>query len=139
MNKDTDVTDTVEPREALLTQCIVLMRLIIEEYGEESGEKMWDHICDALPDTVKRHLLMKMIVGNFSNRIVIRHAKMSAQKVPMIKAVREVDNRKLGLREAKDLVDKLYESPNTGSISLHVDLDNRIWAMEKLSCAGFVV
>lgn len=97
-------------RELLLREAIAFMQVIIKEYGEEKGEQMWDTIVTTLDPSVKRQILMMMLTGNYSTKIVLRGFRGEPKKVNAIKAVRAVTG--LGLKEAKEITDKFYGDYN---------------------------
>ena len=135
---------STETRDALVNQAFCFMRTLIDEFGPEEGEKMWETISATLPKGVRTQLLMTMLTGGAGDRITIRDTKMSAQKVPMIKALREHDIRDLGLKESKELVDALtgtgyFEGQPRKSIEVHIKPSDRSYIVNRLSEAGFVI
>lgn len=93
-------------RENMIREAISFMQAVIAEYGEEKGEEMWDTIVTTLDPSVKRQILMTMLTGNFGTKIVLRGFIGQPKKVNAIKAVRSITG--LGLKEAKDIVDRCY-------------------------------
>ena len=135
---------STETRDALINQAFCFMRALIDEFGPEAGAEMWDTISATLPKGVRTQLLMTMLTGSAGDRITIRDTKMSAQKVPLIKALREYDSRGLGLKEAKEMVDELTGTGwSTGrprkAIEVHIKPNDRSYIINRLSDAGFVV
>lgn len=133
-----------DARERLINHAFCLMRAIIDEFGAEEGEKMWETISETMPRSVRSQMLMMMITGATMDRIVVKHAKMSANKVHMIKALRATDSRGLGLKEAKEMVDTLtgtgyFKNNSAAAIEVHVNPEDRYKVINELSAVGFVI
>jgi hypothetical protein len=112
------------------------MRSITEAFGNEEGMKLWDTIADTLDPDVKGQIFFAMLTGEYNGIVTLTGSSAHANKVSLIKAVRSVDNRRLGLKEAKDICDMLWEGKPQ---KLHVDPKNRNMVMRELRDAGFYV
>lgn len=121
----------------IVTNGLHFMRAITEAYGAEEGMKLWETIADALDPDVKGQIFFAMITGEYNNRITLRGYHMGSNKVSLIKAVRSVDCRGPGLKEAKDVVDALEF---TGKHQLvEVVPANYAAGVKELRNAGFIV
>jgi ribosomal protein L7/L12 len=76
-----------------------------------------------------------MLTGQFSGRITLHGVRDGANAVTCIKAIRTVDNRRLGLKEAKDMYDGLKF--NSKSAIIEVESNQRGRAAQELRAAGF--
>ncbi len=115
---------------------INFMRSITEAYGAEEGMKLWGTIADTLDPDVKGQIFFSMLTGEYNGIINITGRQPGANRVSLIKAIRNIDNRRLGLKEAKDMSDSL-DSGKT--IKLEVDPSVRIRALKELRDVGFYV
>ena len=115
---------------------ISFMRSITEAYGSDEGMKLWDTIASTLDPDIKGQIFFAMITGEYTTGISISSTVPGANKVALIKALRSVDSRMLGLKEAKDMVD-LLSSNNT--IKVEFDPQQRNIALQELRTAGFHV
>jgi len=134
-----DYNDPLYTKEHLIVEAIAFMQAVIAEYGPEKGEEMWDTIVLTLDPSLKRQILMKMITGDFAGRIIIRGYRGECRKVPAIKAVRNITG--LGLKEAKDLVDRAYGPGNQGGQPTEIEVGphKRRDAIKELEAAGCIV
>ena len=80
---------------------------------------------------------MVMLTGNFSNRVTVTGVQDGANAVACIKAIRSVDNRRLGLKDAKDIYDGLRF--NGKKFNLEIDSKFRSKAVRELRDAGLVI
>lgn len=123
-------------KQDIIQSGINFMRSITEAYGTEEGMKLWDSIASTLDPDVKGQIFFAMLTGDFNGVVTISSYAPGANKVAMIKAIRSVDIRRLGLKEAKDLSDKLSSG---GSITLEIDFKIRNAVLNELRGAGFHV
>lgn len=79
------------------------MRAITEAYGPEEGMRLWETIADTLGPDIKGEIFLSMITGEYTDKIRIKG--VTGNLVATIKAFRQYDRRRLGLKEAKDLAD----------------------------------
>ena len=137
----TDYTDMSEEeiKEKMIQECFMFMESIYKYYGADKGEEMWDTIVLTLDPSMKRQILMKMLTKDFTGRIIIRGYRGECRKVPAIKAVRNITG--LGLKEAKDLVDRAYGPGNQGGqpTEITVGPHKRRDAIKELEAAGCIV
>jgi ribosomal protein L7/L12 len=112
------------------------MRSITEAYGVDEGMKLWDTIATTLDPDVKGQIFFAMLTGEYNNIITIASHSPNANRVAMIKAIRTVDRRGPGLKEAKDMSD-IVSSGKT--IKIEVEPTNRNKALVELRSAGFHV
>lgn len=126
-----------EHKTAIITNGLHFMRSITEAYGSEEGMKLWEQIASVVDPDVKGQIFFAMITGEYNNRITLRGYHMGSNKVTMIKAVRTVDTRRLGLKESKDLVDSL-ESTGQHQI-IEVNHEEYSSSVRELRNAGFIV
>ena len=126
----------VEYKQDVIQSGINFMRSITEAFGNEEGMKLWDTIADTLDPDVKGQIFFAMLTGEYNGIVTLTGSSAHANKVSLIKAVRTVDSRHLGLKEAKDICDMLWEGKPQ---KLHVDPKNRNVVMRELRDAGFYV
>jgi hypothetical protein len=125
-----------EHKQDIIQSGINFMRSITDAYGTDEGMKLWDSIASVLDPDVKGQIFFAMLTGEYNGIISISGHQPGANRVTMIKAIRTIDKRQPGLKEAKDMSDIL----STGKpIKLEVDPKQRVWAMNELRKAGFYV
>lgn len=107
------------------------MRSITEAYGPEEGLKLWDQITNVLDPDVKGEIFLAMITGSYTDRIHI--SKIGHDRVATIKAFRNFDKRRLGLKEAKDLSDLCQMGK---VITLEIEPRNRVQIEKELLSIG---
>ena len=123
-------------KEDIIQTGMSFMRAITEAYGTDEGMKLWDNIASVLDPDVKGQIFFAMLTGEYTNIITVSGHNPNANRVAMIKAIRSVDRRGPGLKEAKDMSD-LISSGKT--IKIEVDPVNRSRALMELRSAGFLV
>jgi len=113
------------------------MRSITEAYGAEEGLRLWDTIANTLDPDVKGQIFMAMITGNYNDCISLKGLFPQAQvnAVSCIKAIREWDKRRLGLKEAKDMYDRVASGNTTQYLQVNHEQYHR--AVAGLRNAGF--
>lgn len=126
-----------DDRYQLVFDSINFMQSIVRYYGQERGLDMWEKIADACDPELKGEIFVAMLTGEFNGRITISRVNDGSNAVSCIKAIRSVDNRRLGLKEAKDMYDNLKYGNKT--ITVEVESKNRTTAVKELRQAGFVV
>lgn len=127
----------VDHRSDIIQSGINFMRSITEAYGTDEGMKLWDTIADTLDKDIKGDIFFALLTGDYSGIITISSCTNWANKIAMIKAIRTVDRRGLGLKEAKDMCDNLQTANK--SIRLEIDARNRNQILKTLRDAGFNV
>lgn len=126
-----------DERSQLVYDSINFMQSIVRNYGQEKGMQAWETIADTIDPALKGEVFVAMLIGDFSGRITVSSLVNGSNAVACIKAIRSVDNRRLGLKEAKDMYDALlYQNK---SIQVEVYGKNRTDAVRQLRDAGFVV
>ena len=113
---------------------IAFMRAITEAYGSEQGLQLWNTITDVLDPDVKAKIFFALITGEYHHQVRVTKAD-TTDKVAVIKAFRTVDRRRLGLKEAKDMADRLWSHPPQ-AITLEVDPEQRDAAVRELRRVG---
>ena len=90
------------------------VQCITKAYGAEIGMDLWNKISSVLDPSVKGELFFAMVAGDIDQPLVIKPAFSSthsnANKVGLIKVIREYAVNKPGLKEAKDLADAVIDS-----------------------------
>jgi hypothetical protein len=125
-----------EYREDIIQSGINFMRSITEAYGTDEGIKLWEQISSVLDSDIKGQIFFSLLTGEYNAIISISGRQPGANRVGLIKAIRSVTLPSLGLKEAKDLSDKL----DSGKIiKLTVDPKNRNSSLSELRNAGFYV
>lgn len=125
-----------EHKADIMQSGINFMRSITEAYGPDEGMKLWDAIASALDPDIKGQIFFAMLTGEYNNIVTISGHNVGADRVRMIKTIRNVDKRGLGLKEAKDMSDALS---NGKSIRLEIDPSQRAIIVSELRRAGFHV
>ena len=125
-----------EHKEDIIQSGISFMRSITEAYGANEGMKLWDSIASTLDPDVKGQIFFAMLTGDYNNIITVTGHNPGADRVRMIKTIRSVDKRGLGLKEAKDMSDNLT---NGHTVKLEIDPAVRNMALSELRKAGFHV
>jgi len=124
---------------AVISNGIHFMRSITEAYGAEEGLRLWETIANTLDPDVKGQIFLAMITGNYNDRIHLKGCFPQAQAnaVACIKAIRECDKRGLGLKEAKDMYDRVAGGNTTQY--LHVSHEQYHRAVAAMRNVGFNV
>ena len=91
-------------KESIIQSGLNFIRSITEAYGSDEGMKLWETIAGTLDPSVKGEIFFAMLTGEYNSNITISGYQGNADKVRMIKAIRSVDIRGLGLKIAKDMV-----------------------------------
>ena len=125
-----------EHKQDIIQSGINFIRSITEAYGSDEGMKLWETMADTLDPSIKGHIFFAMLTGEYNSVISIYKFDSAANKVAMIKAIRTVDKRRLGLKEAKDMCDSLL-CGNT--IRIEVEPNTRNSSLLQLRMAGFTV
>ena len=126
-----------DERSQLIYDSINFMQSIVRNYGQEKGMLAWETISDTLDPELKGEIFVAMLIGDFSGRITVSRLVDGSNAVACIKAIRSVDNRRLGLKEAKDMYDALlYQNK---SVQIEVQSKDRSRAVQELRSAGFVI
>ena len=129
---------------AVISNGLHFMRSITEAYGADEGMRLWTTIADTLDPDIKGQLFLAMITGNYNDRIYLKGLSLGGHDnaVACIKAIREWDKRNLGLKEAKDMYDRLKQVAFHGDKSreyLHVHHEKYGHALSALRNAGIAV
>jgi len=125
-----------ENKQDIIQSGMNFMRSITEAYGTDEGMKLWDTIASTLDPDVKGQIFFAMLTGEYTNIITVTSHSPTANRVAMIKAIRTVDRRGPGLKEAKDMSDMISSGK---AIKIEVDPANRSKAISELRSAGFHV
>jgi hypothetical protein len=125
-----------EHKEDIIQSGINFMRSITEAYGTDEGMKLWDTIASTLDPDVKGQIFFAMLTGEYNNIITITGHNNGADRVRMIKTIRNIDKRGIGLKEAKDMSDNLSSGK---PVKLEIDPSTRAMALSELRRAGFHV
>lgn len=96
-----------EHKTAIISNGLHFMRAITEAYGADKGMELWDTIASTLDPDVKGQIFFAMITGTYNDKVEIRGVTAMGQNnaVACIKAIRQYSG--LGLKEAKDVYDRL--------------------------------
>ena len=129
---------------AIISNGLHFMRSITEAYGADEGLRLWTTIADTLDPDIKGQLFLAMITGNYNDRIYLNGLSLAGQDnaVACIKAIREWDKRGPGLKEAKDMYDRLKQAVIHGNKSheyLHVHHEKYGQALSAMRNAGINV
>ena len=108
-------------REDLVGAGISFMQTITEIYGVDKGMELWNTIADTIDPDLKGEVFIAMLSGHYRrDKIYVKNPILGSvgNKVGLIKCIRTYDRRRLGLKEAKDIADRL---DNGGSEVLEVE------------------
>lgn len=97
-------------RHNLVGAGISFMQIVADIYGAEKGMELWSTIADTVDPDLKADVFMAMLKGNFrQDKITVKQAFQGSvsSKVELIRCLRNYDRRRLSLKEAKDIADKL--------------------------------
>lgn len=120
-----------EHKSSVISAGMHFMRAITEAYGAEEGMRLWDSIASALDPDVKGEIFFAMITGEYNDRIHIK--AIGHDRIATIKAFRNYDKRRLGLKEAKDLSDLCQMGK---VITLEIEPRNRVQIQKELMAIG---
>lgn len=122
-----------EARGNIIMSSVMLIRAITKAYGAEDGMELWSKIAEVLDPAIKGEVFKAMLIGEFTGHIRIKGIDSSRMfdKIGFIKLVRAVDQRRLGLKEAMDIVRVLeagrefdLEINEKERTTIRCDLDN---------------
>ena len=125
-------------KDELIGASISFMQTIADIYGHEKGMELWTAIAETVDPDLKGAVFMAMLTGNYRrDRLNVRNPFVGAiqNKVALIKCIRNYDRRRLSLKEAKDISDRL---DNAGSEILEVDPNIRPTFVVELRKLGMV-
>lgn len=125
-----------EYKQDIIQSGINFIRSITEAYGSDEGIKLWENIASVLDPDVKGQIFIAMLTGEYNSVVSISGYVPNSNRITMIKAIRNVDSRRLGLKEAKDMTDELYKGT---AIKLEVNPKKRASILLELRDAGFYV
>ena len=125
-----------EYKEDVIQSGINFMRSITEAFGTDEGMKLWDTISNTLDPDVKGQIFFAMLTGEYNNFVTITGHNPGADRVRMIKTIRNVDKRGVGLKEAKDMSELISAGK---PIKLEIDPSTRAMTLSELRRAGFHV
>ena len=127
-----------EHKQDIIQSGINFIRSVTEAYGSDEGMKLWETMADTLDPSIKGHIFFAMLTDEYNSVISIYKSNehYGGNKVSMIKALRTVDKRRLGLKEAKDMCDSLLTG---NTIRVEVEPNTRNSSLLQLRSAGFCV
>ena len=115
--------DTANGREEVVSTGVSFLRALAEAYGSDTAIAMWDRMASEIDPAIRGEVFMAMLTGNTGNVItVVGGADTYCDRIELIKFMRTVDRRRLGLKEAKDMSDVLL-APG-GRARIEVDATN---------------
>jgi len=125
----------IDDRAQLVSDAIAFMQSIVHHYGEKKGMETFERLADHIDPNLKGEVFITMLTGQFTGRITLFRVHSDANAVACIKAIRAIDKRRLGLKEAKDIYDglKYNQKPTT----LEITADHRHTAAAELRAVGF--
>lgn len=129
--------DTVdaEATNAVVRDCLTLLRTITDVHGSEEGMKLWDTIADTLGPAIKGKVFFAMITGNHGDSVTLVDRMDYSNNVECIKLIRQYTG--LGLRESKQAYEKAGDRGAT--VTLTVDSKDRTNMISALRQYGMVV
>lgn len=126
-------------RHALVDASIGFMQTVADIYGAEKGQELWNEIAKVIDPELKNEVFMAMLTGNYRlDKFTVKNPYLGPVpgKVALIRCIRTYDRRNLGLRDAKDIADRLE---NGGSEILEVNPDIRPTFVVELRKLGMVI
>ena len=99
-----------EDRHNLVGAGISFMQTVADVYGAEKGMELWSTIADTVDPDLKADVFMAMLKGDHrQDKVAVKQAFYGPvpNKIGLIKCLRALDRRRLGLKEAKDIADQL--------------------------------
>jgi len=126
-----------EERAQLVADAIAFLQSLVRHYGDAQGQSAWEKMADFVDPDLKAEVFIAMLTGQFSGRITLHGVTQNANAVSCIKAIRTLDNRRLGLKEAKDIYDGLKFSNKSAILS--ISAENRRTAAQELRAVGFTL
>lgn len=124
-------------KESIIQSGLNFIRSITEAYGTDEGMKLWDNIADTLDPDIKGHIFFAMLTGEYNSNITVSGHNGNADRIVMIKTIRNVDVRGLSLKEAKDMI--CNDLAKGHPIKLEVNPNTRSMALSELRRAGMLV
>ena len=121
---------------AVISNGLHFMRSITEAYGSDKGLELWEQITSVLDPEVKGQIFFAMITGQYNNRILLKGLEEEINVIWCIKAIRQYTG--FGLKEAKDLVDRL-RSPLGHTEHVTVKPEDYAHAFRELRKVGFIL
>ena len=106
----TTITKDPELRDRLISSSITFMQTVTEVYGPEKGMELWGTIAETVDDNLRGDVFLALLTGNYAQdkvRIKNPHLGPLGNKIALIKCLRTYDKRNLGLKEAKDMADRM--------------------------------
>lgn len=88
----------------MIIATVEFLRSAKEELGNGLGEEKVNAMLDAFDPELKGQVFMEVLIGNIGLLNIQQIDSYEYKKIPVIKAVRRITG--LGLKEAKDIVDK---------------------------------
>lgn len=122
----------------LVGASISFMQTVADIYGPEKGIELWTTIADTIDPELKNEVFMAMLSGNYRrDKITVRNPFVAPiqNKVALIRCIRNHDRRRLSLKEAKEISDRLG---NAGAEILEVDPSIRPTFVVELRKLGLV-
>jgi hypothetical protein len=126
-------------KQEIVGASVSFMQTIADIYGHEKGMELWGTIADTIDPDLKGEVFMAMLSGNYrQDKLHVRNPYMGSvnNKVGLIKCIRTYDRRRLSLKEAKDIADRLDDS---GSEVLEVEPNIRPTFSVELRKFGLIV
>jgi hypothetical protein len=123
-----------EYKEQIVESGIDFLRTIKEAYGSEEALVLWEQINSVLDPDIKGLIFLRLLTGEYSGSITVVGFE-GVDRVGRIKTLREITG--LGLKETKDLDDKVYY--NKDSFKVIPVKFTRNQAIKKLESAGYIL
>jgi hypothetical protein len=123
-----------EYKEQIVESGIDFLRTIKEAYGSEEALVLWEQINSVLDPDIKGLIFLRLLTGEYSGSITVVGFE-GVDRVGRIKTLREITG--LGLKETKDLDDKVYY--NKDSFKVVPVGFKRNQAIKKLESAGYIL
>lgn len=126
-------------RSDLIYASITFIETISRIYGSDKGIELWSTIADTIDPDLKSQVFLQLLTGAYqSPKITVRNPILGPvdKKVEVVRCIRNYDKRRLGLKEAVDIANKLS---NGGQVVLEVAPDLNKEFKEELRKLNLVV
>lgn len=128
---------TEDQESILIHSAIQFMKSVTDAYGSDEGLQLWDTISNTLPTDAKGKIFIALLTGESHTEFTIMPF-LQGMRVPslveMIRTIRNYDRSSPGLKEAKDMADKLLSGH---AIKINCTPETRLHMMQQFRKAGF--
>lgn len=121
-----------QERSNIVMYSVTFIRAITKAYGAENGMELWSKIAEVLDPAIKGEVFKAMLIGEHTGHLRIKGINsVMFDKIGFVRLVRATDKRRLGLKEAMEVVRILeagrefdLEIDEKERATIYRDLDN---------------